>query len=138
MAEEIRLSAAVMFVRNLNRSVAFYQEVIGLRVTDTSTTAALLAGGDGTQLVLRATGENSPHPLGQVGIQYLAWMVPSKDDLDHRADLLRRRGGFQDTRSDSGVTVVEGRDPDDVVVMLIHAEAGRAGMRELPARIYAW
>jgi catechol-2,3-dioxygenase len=138
MAEEIRLSAAVMFVRNLDRSMAFYREVLGLRVIDTSTTAALLTGGDGTQLVLRATGENSAHPLGNIGIQYLVWAVPTKEALEHRTEVLRRLSAYRETRTDGGTTLVEGHDPDDVAVLLIHDESGRAEMHELPARIYAW
>ena len=36
------------------------------------------------------------------------------------------------------ITVVEGRDPDDLVVMLVYSGPARAPMRRLPARIYAW
>jgi catechol-2,3-dioxygenase len=137
MADGIRLSAAIMFVRHLSRSVAFYRELLDLEEVDTSATAALLSGG-GTQLVLRATGENAAQSLGSIGIQYLAWAVPTRADLEHRTDILRRHDAYRETRSDSGVTVVEGRDPDDLTVLLLQADDARAMMRVLPARIYAW
>jgi catechol-2,3-dioxygenase len=138
MAEGIRLSGAVMFVRNLNRSVTFYRELLGLQVTDTSTTAALLVNEDGSQLVLRATGQNAPHSLGSIGVQYLTWTTASKDDLDQRAEILRRHSAYRSTRTEAGVTVVEGRDPEDLVVMLVYAGPGMSPMHWLPARIYAW
>jgi len=36
------------------------------------------------------------------------------------------------------VTVIEGRDPDDLVVMVSHPGPGEVPLRELPARIYGW
>ena len=85
MAEGIRLSAAVIFVRNLARSASFYRELPGVTVTDSSTTAALLANDDDSQLVLRATGENAPHSLGSIGFQYLTWTVTTSENLEHCA-----------------------------------------------------
>jgi catechol-2,3-dioxygenase len=138
MAEGIRLSAAVVFVRDLDKSVTFYRELLGLKVTDRSSTAALLVNEDGSQLVLRATGANSPHSLGSIGIQYLAWTTQTLADLDRLADFLRRHSAFTEKRVDSGVTVIEGRDPDDLVIMLMHTDGPRTAMHSLPARIYAW
>jgi catechol-2,3-dioxygenase len=138
MADGIRLSAAVIFVRSLDRSVSFYRELLGLTVADASTTAALLVNDDDTQLVLRATGENAPHPLGSIGIQYLTWTVPTRADLERRAAILRQHSAYQETRTDGEATVVEGRDPDDLVVMLVYPGGARSAMRKLPGRIYAW
>jgi catechol-2,3-dioxygenase len=138
MAEGIRLSGAVVFVRNLDRSVPFYRELLSMEVTDTSSTAALLVTDDGSQLVLRAFGQNAPHALGSIGVQYLTWTTSSKDDLDQRAEILRRHSAYRETRTDAGITVVEGRDPDDLVIMLVYSGPGRSPMRGLPARIYAW
>ena len=138
MPDGIRLSAAVIFVRSLDRSVSFYRELLGLSVADTSTTAALLVNDDDTQLVLRATGENTPHPLGSIGIQYLTWTVPTRADLERRAEILRQHSAYQETRTDGEATVVEGRDPDDLVIMLVYPGGARSAMRKLPGRIYAW
>jgi catechol-2,3-dioxygenase len=138
MAEGVRLSAAVVFVRNLDRSVSFYRELLGLDVVDSSTTAALLATPDGSQLVLRQFGNNAPHPLGSIGVQYLTWSTASKDDLDRRTEFLRRNSSYRETRTDEDVTVVEGRDPDDLPVLLFYAADNQRYMRKLPARIYAW
>ncbi len=138
MAEGVRLSAAVVFVRNLDKSVSFYRELLGLDVIDRSTTAALLATPDGSQLVLRQFGSNAPHALGGIGVQYLTWGVASLDDLERRAEILRRNSAYRERRTDGGVTAVEGRDPDDLPVVLLYAGDDQPFMRKLPARIYAW
>jgi catechol 2,3-dioxygenase-like lactoylglutathione lyase family enzyme len=138
MAQGVRLSVAVMFVRNLDTSLAFYQEVLGLDVVDRSATAALLGDGDGAQLVLRAMGGNAPHTLGTLGVQYVVWTLASREDLDRSERILRQRSAYRQTRSDGGVTAVEGRDPDDIVLMIVHSGGDGAALRTLPARIYAW
>ena len=138
MAEEVRLSAAVVFVRNLDKSVSFYRELLGLVVVDRSTTAALLATTEGSQLVLRQFGNNAPHPLGSIGVQYLTWSTSTREDLDRRTEILRRNSAYRETRSDQGATMVEGRDPDDLPVMLFYAGENEQLMHKLPARIYAW
>jgi catechol-2,3-dioxygenase len=138
MATRIRLGAAVLFVRNLERSVSFYTDVLELPVVDRSPTAALLGDDGGPQLVLRAFGENASHPLGSLGVQYLVWLTDSRADLERRAALLRMRSAYKETyTSDDGVAV-EARDPDDLVLMLAYRPAGQPGLRSLPARIYAW
>jgi catechol-2,3-dioxygenase len=138
MAEGVRLTAAVIFVRDLDKSVSFYRELLDLEVADSSTTAALLHSADGWQLVLRAFGENAPHSLGSIGVQYLSWSTATKADLDRRTDILRRRSAYRQTRTDRDITVVEGKDPDDLPVMIVYAGAGGQPMSQLPARIYAW
>jgi catechol-2,3-dioxygenase len=138
VAENVRLSAAVMFVRNLDRSVKFYTEVLGLSVIDRSPTAVLLGEDGGPQLVLRAFGENAVHPLGSLGVQYLIWMTDSRDDLDRRAALLRQRSAYEQTRAHGDAVTIEGRDPDDLVVMIGYRPPGQPALRGLPARVYAW
>lgn len=136
MAEGLRLTGAVQYVRDLDRSVKFYTELLEMEVTDSSATAALLTRPDGVHLVLRATGQ-SGHPLGAVGVQYVVWEQPSEQALDHCEQLLRERSAFRERRTDGAVTSVEGHDPDDLVVILRYS-ADPAALRKLPARIYAW
>jgi len=138
MAEGVRLSVAVVFVRNLDRSVSFYRELLGLDVIDRSTTAALLTTAEGSQLILRQFGNNAPHPLGSIGVQYLTWSTSSSEDLDRRTEILRRNSAYRETRRDQGATMVEGRDPDDLPVMLFYPGDNEQLMHKLPARIYAW
>ncbi len=137
MAEGMRLNAAVMFVRNLDKSASFYRELLGLEVTDRSSTAVLLQSADGWQLILRAFGENAPHSLGAIGVQYLVWTAASKADLDKCEAVLKRLSAYRETRTSPEVTVVEGQDPDDLPIMLAYSADGQP-LRELPARIYAW
>lgn len=138
MTTGFRLGAAVVFVRNLERAVGFYSEVLGLVLVDQSPTAALLGEDGGPQLVLRSAGENAPHPLGSVGVQYLVWLTDSRAELDGRADLLRKRSAYRETYAVGEAVTVEARDPDDLVLMLVYREAGQPGLRSLPARVYAW
>lgn len=138
MPDSARLGSAVMFVRELDRSVDFYSGVLGLSVVDRSPTAALLSSPAGAQLILRAMGGHAAHPLGAVGLQYVTWTAASEAALQGVEHALRQRGAHRETRSGAGHTVVEGRDPDDVVVMASYPGPDVAPLRELPARIYGW
>jgi hypothetical protein len=73
-----------------------------------------------------------------VGVQYVVWTVAGKDDLDRCERALRDRGAYRETRSDEGVTVVEGRDPDDLRVVLDYPGPDQAPLHKLPAQIYGW
>jgi Glyoxalase/Bleomycin resistance protein/Dioxygenase superfamily len=138
MAEGVRLGAAVVFVRQLGRSVSFYQDVLDLQVADSSSTASLLVNSDGQQLILREFGDNAARVLGGIGVQYLVWTTSSREDLDRRAELLRQRSAYRETRMEKGAVAVEGRDPDDLVLIMIYAAPGSWPVNDLPARIYAW
>ncbi|HEY5361319.1 MAG TPA: VOC family protein [Streptosporangiaceae bacterium] len=138
MAGDARLGSVVMFVQELDRSVAFYEDVLGLELVDRDPTAALLASKAGSQLILREMGGNAVRPLGGVGIQYVIWSAAGKDDLDRCEQVLKRRQAHRETRTAEGSTAVEGRDPDDVVVMIAYPGPDQAPMSRLPARIYGW
>jgi catechol-2,3-dioxygenase len=138
MTNGAQIGSAVMFVQQLNRSVSFYQDVLALQVADHSPTAALLVSPVGAQLILRAMGDGAGHPLGAVGLQYVIWTAASQDDLDRCERALRARSALRDTRHSGKVTLVEGRDPDDVVLMVTYPGPDVMPMHKLPVRIYGW
>jgi len=138
MAQGARLGSVVIFVHDLDRSVDFYTGVLGLEVDDRSTTAALLSNAAGTQLILRAMGPGVGRALGAVGVQYVVWVAAGSEDLERCEQALRKRAAYRETRSHEGVTVVEGRDPDDLVVIIAYPGPDEVPLHRLPARIYGW
>jgi catechol 2,3-dioxygenase-like lactoylglutathione lyase family enzyme len=138
MAQGARLGSVVMFVQDLDRSVTFYTEVLALKVTDRSPTAALLASDSGAQLILRAMGSNASHSLGSVGVHYVIWTADGKEDLDRAERALRERSAHRQTRVSGGIEAVEGRDPDDLVLMITYPGPDQLPLHELPVRIYGW
>jgi catechol 2,3-dioxygenase-like lactoylglutathione lyase family enzyme len=133
-----RIGSVVMFVADLDRSVRFYTELLGLQVADRSSTAALLRGGDGSQLILRSMGGNAAHALGSVGVQYVVWTATGERDLRRCEEVLKSRGAYTQTRTGAGSAAVEGRDPDGVVVVITYPGPDQAPLHELPVRIYGW
>jgi catechol 2,3-dioxygenase-like lactoylglutathione lyase family enzyme len=138
MTQGARLGSAVMFVQDLDRSVSFYREILGMEVADRSATAALLLSAAGTQLVLRAMGSSAAHALGSVGVQYVIWTAAGDADLRRCRQVLEQRSAYIDTRTSGGVSVVEGRDPDNIVVMISYPGPDQVPVTELPVRIYGW
>jgi catechol-2,3-dioxygenase len=118
-----RLNHAVLYVRDAERSAAFYTDVLGFRVVDT--------GGDMRGAVfLRAPGSTNDHDLGlfsigeqadpsaagrgTVGLYHLAWEVDTLDELDRLAGVLADRGALVGA-SDHGTTKsLYAKDPDGI------------------------
>ncbi|XRG76899.1 VOC family protein [Rossellomorea sp. GAMAL-10_SWC] len=69
-------------VANLERSLAFYQEVIGLNVLDHSTTnASLTADGVNVLIKLEQPANVTPRNEQNTGLYHFALLVPTRKDL---------------------------------------------------------
>jgi catechol 2,3-dioxygenase-like lactoylglutathione lyase family enzyme len=118
----IRLNHAVLYVRDVARSVAFYTEVLGFRL--------LPMGPDGYSgaAFLQAPGSTNDHDIGlfeigsaaapsaagrsTVGLYHLAWEVDTLAELERLAGVLQARGALVGA-SDHGTTKsLYAKDPD--------------------------
>ncbi len=116
-----RLNHAVLFVRDVQRSVAFYTEVLGFRVLP-------IAPAGMSAAFLQAPGSDNDHDLGlfeigtaagpsgagrsTVGLYHLAWEVDTLAELDRLRSVLAEHGALHGS-SDHGTTKsLYGKDPD--------------------------
>jgi catechol-2,3-dioxygenase len=117
-----RLNHAVLYVSDLERSVAFYERVLGFRripmTPDGFTGAAFMQAPDSTNdhdLGLFAMGSQAgPSGAGRstVGLYHLAWEVDTLEELERLARVLADNDALTGT-SDHGTTKsLYGRDPD--------------------------
>jgi len=112
-----RLNHAVLFVRDLDRSVNFYREAFGFEEIQRYRGRMAFLRAKGSQnhhdLGLAAVGPNAPAPPpGSTGLYHLAWEVPSITDLAAAREVLARLGALVG-ESDHGATKsLYGVDPD--------------------------
>ncbi|MFB9239919.1 VOC family protein [Plantactinospora siamensis] len=130
-----RLNHAVLYVRDLRRSVSFYTEVLGFRAVPMTpegfTGAAFLQAAGSTNdhdlglFEIGADAGASPAGRGAVGLYHLAWEVDTLDELERVARALAAAGALAGT-SDHGTTKsLYGKDPDGLefeVVWLVPAD----------------
>jgi catechol 2,3-dioxygenase-like lactoylglutathione lyase family enzyme len=136
-APRLKLASAVMFVADLEQSVSFYRALLGLDVTVHDRLAALLAG-DGYQLYLRQIGPRAEHPSGPIGIQYLIWTAENEGDLERCEQVLRAQNANVTRSSTDGFTMVEGRGPDGVPIIVTYPGPDQAPRHEILQRIYTY
>ncbi len=127
-----------MFVSDLEASVDFYCELLGMNVTVDNNTAALLVSPDKFQLYLRSIGAPGEHPVGGLGVQYVIWTTPTEEDLQRCERFLKDADSHVNTHTGDGFTVVEGRDPSSVPVLLAYPGPDDAVRHQIMSRIYTW
>jgi catechol 2,3-dioxygenase-like lactoylglutathione lyase family enzyme len=132
----MKLSAAIVFVRDLARSRDFYEAVLGLQVEAFSAEAVVLIANTGDRVILRALAK-APRPSGSIGVQYLVWAAPEADELSRFEAALKEGDAFVGSRVEQGVSVVEGRDPDGITLIVCHPSTPPEMLR-LPTRVYAY
>jgi len=142
-----RLNHAVLYVRDVERSMAFYRDVLGFRVIDG------LAGLPGAAF-LQAPGSSNDHDLGlfeigaaaganvagrtSVGLYHLAWEVDTLTDLDELAARLAEAGALVGASDHSTTKSLYGKDPDGIefeIAWLVPADAIDDQVRADRARI---
>jgi catechol 2,3-dioxygenase-like lactoylglutathione lyase family enzyme len=85
--QAVRLNHAVLFVADLERSLAFYEAAFGTIVVarEPRANAAFLRmprSGDHHDLGLFGVGAQPPRPRGSIGPYHLAWQVDTIEDLE--------------------------------------------------------
>lgn len=115
-----RLNHAVLFVRDLERAVRFYEEAFGFGVVarEPRANAAFLRSENGEgenhhDLGLFGVGHDAPRPpRGAVGLYHLAWQVDTIDDLAAARTTLQRLGALTGESSHGATKSLYGVDPD--------------------------
>jgi catechol-2,3-dioxygenase len=143
-----RLNHAVLYVRDVASSVAFYRDVLGFEIV-------MEAGGKAA--FLRAAESSNDHDLGlfeigaqagpslagraTVGLYHLAWEVDTLRDLESLAQRLAEAGALVGSSDHSSTKSLYGHDPDGLefeIAWIVPADrlddetrAGRAQIRAL-------
>ena len=113
-----RLNHAVLYVRDVERSVAFYSDVLGFRTVMGMPGAAFL----------QAEGSANDHDLGlfqigadagaseagraTVGLYHLAWEVDTLDELERIAARLAEAGALVGASDHATTKALYAKDPD--------------------------
>lgn len=142
-----RLNHAVLYVRDIERSVAFYAEVLGFEVISR-------LGGIQSAAFLRAQGSTNDHDLGlfaigrdasgssagrgEVGLYHLAWEVDTLADLRRLQGALAGRGAPVGATDHGTTKSLYARDPDGLeleLAWLVPAELLDEAALEASSRI---
>src|SRR3954447_25445069 len=116
----MRMNHAVLYVRDVARTVAFYQDLLDFKV--------VMEIPGGRAAFLQAPGSNNDHDLGlfgidagagpsqagraTVGLYHIAWEVDTLDELQRLRDKLAEAGALVGA-SDHGTTkALYAHDPD--------------------------
>jgi catechol 2,3-dioxygenase len=106
-----------IFVRNAERSQRWYADVLGLHTYDLIPGRAAFMSADLEQsheVALIEVGDEAPgQQKGQVGLNHMAWMMHSIDDLKEIYQRLKDKSIPIDRVSDHGISVgIYFHDPD--------------------------
>ena len=106
-----------IFVRNVEASQKWYTDVLGLHTYDLMPGRAAFLSADLNQsheVALIQVGDDAPgQAKGQVGLNHMAWMMHSLDDLKEIYQRLKEKQVKIDHVSDHGISVgIYFRDPD--------------------------
>src|SRR3954466_11104041 len=130
----VRLNHAVLFVADLERSIAFYVQAFGMVVVAREPRAnaaflRLLRSGNHHDLGLFGVGAQPPRPRGALGLYHLAWQVDTIEELEEAKATLADLGALTGESSHGATKSVYGADPDgnefEVMWMLPRADWGR-------------
>ena len=106
-----------IYVRNVERSQQWYADLLGLHTYDYTPGRAAFMSADLNQsheVALIEVGDEAPGPQQrQVGLNHMAWMMASLDDLKDLYQRIQEKGIAIDRVSDHGISIgIYLRDPD--------------------------
>lgn len=151
--QAVRLNHAVLFVADLERSIAFYDAAFGTEIVARAprANAAFLRmprSGNHHDLGLFGVGAQPPRGRGAIGLYHLAWQVDTIEDLEQARMTLAELDALTGESSHGATKSVYGKDPDgnefEVMWMLPkeswgeYADAAPVERLDLGAEVAQW
>jgi hypothetical protein len=109
------LKTVVLFVRDSSRSGDFYCHLLGLRKEVEEPEAVMLVSSAGTRVYLRQMAR-AVRATVSVGILLGAWVLATQSELERAERYLKDNNAWISTGAVAGMTVIEGRDPDQLPI----------------------
>ena len=149
----VRLNHAVLFVADLERSLAFYQQAFGMAVVaqEPRANAAFLRlprSGNHHDLGLFGVGAQPARPRGSLGLYHLAWQVDTIEELEQARGTLANLDAYTGESSHGATKSIYGQDPDgnefEVMWMLpknewgAYENAAPVDRLDLPGDVRRW
>jgi catechol-2,3-dioxygenase len=113
-----RMNHAVLYVRSVERTFAFYRDVLGFRVVTEMPGAKFLQAPDSMNdhdlgiFEIGAAAGDSTAGRGTVGLYHIAWEVQTLADLQDIAMKLTDAGALVGATDHSTTKALYGKDPD--------------------------
>jgi len=113
-----RLNHLVLWVRDAQRSLSFYRDVLGFSIVEMPSPQAVFLRANGSDnhhdLGLFGIGPDAPPPTQgrQVGMYHAAWELESIQDLAHARDALQESGALVGESDHGNSLSLYARDPD--------------------------
>jgi len=113
-------------VSDLDRSLAFYRDVLALELDWSDGAIAVLHSRvePADALVLRGVGEGAQRDLGEPGVTRVLWRVEGSAELDRAEEYLNGLEVPCQRHSEEHVDGVTLRDPDGVELVLLCTDQG--------------
>jgi catechol 2,3-dioxygenase-like lactoylglutathione lyase family enzyme len=138
------LRSVVLSVRDLNRSSAFYQDVMNVREVSRDGQVAVLSGDvtTGFALYLREAHRNAIHSGQALGVRAFSCDVGPFAELDRVESRLRASDGFRSRQFVDDAhqfEMIQGYDPDRLSLLFVahETELPLTDYRSAMARLYA-
>ena len=112
-----RLNHAVLYVRDVDRSVTFYTDILGFTVVHRRPTAAFLRAAESDNdhdLGLFGVRGNGAKPGSGVGLYHLAWSVNTLPELATFAEKLTNVGALVGSSDHTVSKSLYAKDPDGI------------------------
>ncbi len=112
-----RLNHAVLYVRDVDRSVAFYTDILGFTVVHRRPAAAFLRAAESDNdhdLGLFGVRGNGAKPGSGVGLYHLAWSVNTLPELATFAEKLTNVGALVGSSDHAVSKSLYAKDPDGI------------------------
>ncbi|MGW4247958.1 VOC family protein [Nocardia sp. NPDC004722] len=111
-----RLNHAVLFVSDVERSAAFYCEVLGFRRLQGFPGAVFLqaegSANDHDLGLFRLPDPSVTHRTGRIGLYHLAWEVDTLSELARVRDALEKAGALTGASDHASTKALYAADPD--------------------------